>query len=324
MSVQPKKPRGGEREGGRKDKKEEKKGGEEKGIKILQVNCRRSTIIMQVAMEVGKECNIIAIQEPWFGKNGKTIDLTKYAQTVEHQGYDIIHQGGEGKWKARVMWMIKRERRLEYRVRGDRWKNEDASVLNVQTNKGKIRIVNIYNAKSPIKNNQQGWCIQRLPEGIAKGQPTLIIGDFNAHSRLWDSSVTKEVRDKLILEAMERENMTLINAKNIPTYRSGKVKSVLDLAWITAKDWDQTSWELRKQDEVGSDHAAILITMGKDQEMCTNPTQSRWNVKEARWGEVREEMMRRKEEKKEEWERKVKEEDSPPSSNKAWKREYLL
>lgn len=152
---------------------------------ILQVNCKRSTGVMQGVMDVGGKCDIIAIQETWVGYCKKTIDETKFTQTVGHTGYDIIFKKSEDGNKARVMWMVRKDLGLKYTINEEAWSGEwDASDMDIETNKGIIRVVNIYNQ---VHKEREGCCMRRVTEGIARGQTTVMLGDFNAHSSVWNT-----------------------------------------------------------------------------------------------------------------------------------------
>jgi hypothetical protein len=66
-------------------------------------------------------------------------------------------------------------------VREDVWKDQDVGILDVQTDKGIVRIVNIYNQK--VKG-REGWCLNRWPARIGAGMELIVIGDFNAKSEM--------------------------------------------------------------------------------------------------------------------------------------------
>lgn len=80
-------------------------------LKILQHNCNRSTNVVQGLMEIGKEVDILAIQEPWIGKTGEkkkkqeAISIGNGEITVGNSNYHILYRArkGEEKGGARVM-----------------------------------------------------------------------------------------------------------------------------------------------------------------------------------------------------------------------------
>lgn len=253
---------------------------------------------MQVAMDLGKDCDIIAIQEPWIGRNERTIDQTEYTQTIGQNGYEILFSKSEKKRKTRVMWMVRKDRGLRYSIRNDIWKEWDASVMDIEGERGGIRNVNIYNQQH---DQEGGWCTNRIPTGIARQQTTLILADFNAHNNLWNSAISNGIRDNPLLEAMDREGLTLINEKDRIHFDNGRSRSILDLAWITHKDWDGTKWELRTENESRSDHAGIRIHVGIHQEMCSNPMETRWKVQESDWDKVKGKCEEKKRTRATEW-----------------------
>lgn len=105
MNVQPErsKPRRREGEEGKRKGGKESDGEELRGIRIVQINCNKSTNVMQGVMEVAGDADIIAIQEPWIGREQQTVDQTKFATTVGHSGYHILHRKTTDNEKARVM-----------------------------------------------------------------------------------------------------------------------------------------------------------------------------------------------------------------------------
>lgn len=80
------------------------------------------------------------------------------------------------------MWMVRKETNMNYDVGDDLWDDPDASVLDRETGQGRIRVVNIYNQAV----GEEGWCLERLPQGLLRGQLSMLIGDFNGKGAEWD------------------------------------------------------------------------------------------------------------------------------------------
>lgn len=47
--------------------------------------------------------------------------------------------------------------------------------------------------------------MQGVPSRICQGQTTAMIGDFNAHSNIWDAKVRIPMRESMIMEVMGRK-----------------------------------------------------------------------------------------------------------------------
>jgi len=88
--------------------------------------------------------------------------------------------------------------------------------------------------------------------------PILLLGDFNAHSSLWDCSKTN-VRGKLVEDILLKHNLSLLNAGTY-TYlhpATGSL-SAIDLSIATPSLYLDFSWQVIS-DQHGSDHFPICI-----------------------------------------------------------------
>lgn len=151
-----------ERRGGRTEEE-----GETRGIRVVQINCNKSTNVMQGVMEIAGDADVIAIQEPWIGREQQRVDQTKFATTVGHSGYHILHRKTNDTGKARVMWMIRKDRNLQFSCRSDLWDDRDAGVLDVTLEGGStVRLVNIYHQAST--GNHPGWVLDRFPDHLCE------------------------------------------------------------------------------------------------------------------------------------------------------------
>lgn len=265
------------REGEREEERRE-------GVRIVQINCNKSTNVMQGVMEVGGDADIIAIQEPWIGREQQTVDQTKYALTVGHAGYDIIFRKNTDGEKARVMWMVRKDRGLRYSIHNDLWDNRDASVMDVTlSDNSTLRIINIYHQANQTSKGSPGCVLRRFPPNLCHGQITAIVGDFNAHSQIWNPRITKPIREEEVMEIMETQRMTLINEYGRITRRAKNSESVLDLAWVSENHEEETTWELRDEDEIGSDHALIRMCVGGKKGACISPMTAQRQYKATDW-----------------------------------------
>jgi hypothetical protein len=99
-------------------------------------------------------------------------------------------------------------------------------ILDVQTEKEVVRIVNIY--KQKVKG-REGWCLNRWPVRIGAGMELIVIGDFNAKSGIWDED-SEPIREEMMVNIVEREELILLNEYNRKTWKRNAKEAVLDLA----------------------------------------------------------------------------------------------
>lgn len=89
-----------------------------------------------------------------------------------------------------------------------------------------------------------------------QGKETVIGGDFNARSRIWDSH--KNWRGALVEEWMASNNLNLENKRFIPTCVRPQGQSVIDLTWMTADLASKlVNWNILEEVETQSDHAYV-------------------------------------------------------------------
>lgn len=169
--------------------------------------------------------------------------------------------------------MMRKDRNLQFSCRTDLWDNKDASVLDVTIDNGNmVRLVNIYHQAST--GNHPGWVLSRFPEHLCKQQETVVIGDFNAHSNLWNPVVKTPVREEVVTDIMAKQRLAIINEYGRVTRRGRTSESVINLAMVSEGSEQHSSWEIRGEDDVGSDHPVIRLTVGGRKAMCTSPTEA--------------------------------------------------
>lgn len=139
--------------------------------------------------------------------------------------------------------MVRNDKGLKYTMRDDLWDDKDRSIMDVRYGEKRVRIINVYNqAKQGGKGI--GWCMERFPKGVCKGQPTILIGDFNAKGGQWDQK-EEEPRGRLVTEVTEGEDLELLNKIGRPTWKQkGKRAAVLDLAWASSASRHLASWKI--------------------------------------------------------------------------------
>ena len=120
--------------------------------------------------------------------------------------------------------------------------------------------------------------IDQLPE------PTMIVGDMNAHNPMWYGDRLDQ-RGELLQSAIEAKNLLVLNEDQPTFYRvSDQISSHIDLALITDTCPTEYSWNTL-DDLHGSDPYPIQITATRS---SPNEYTERWNFEKADWGSYRE------------------------------------
>jgi endonuclease/exonuclease/phosphatase family metal-dependent hydrolase len=88
------------------------------------------------------------------------------------------------------------------------------------------------------------------------------VGDFNAHSPLWDARGRSNVTGRSIETAVEALPICLLNDGSFPTYIDNQhgTTSCLDLAVLTSNL--STHAILTQESDLGSDHFPICCKIG--------------------------------------------------------------
>ena len=96
--------------------------------------------------------------------------------------------------------------------------------------------------------------------------PTLLVGDFNLHSRTWSPmDWTPSHNTDQVEEWLATQTFTLLSVPGIPTHRGegGARDSTLDLVWCNFAASIQNTFigaQVDRKGSVGSDHALICMT----------------------------------------------------------------
>ena len=153
---------------------------------------------------------------------------------------------------------------------------QSATVIHLENNK-KLTICNMYN--QPLYNYNVSNIkdiINNLP------QPILLVGDFNAHSPLWDDNCREaDTPGKKIEDLIDECNMHCLNEEDSPTHISrinGAIVSI-DLAICSNRIANQFEWSAL-EDDYTSDHFPILITHLQHQ---TQTRTERYKTDKADW-----------------------------------------
>ena len=130
----------------------------------------------------------------------------------------------------------------------------------------KFRIINVYH-DVPRPGSRPRHALQHMYDHeLDLHLPTLLLGDFNTHARLWSlTGRTPSSWANTFTEWMGDNGVSCINPPDVPTWKTDNARpSVIDLALanepalISAQLGEvRVSWE----DSLGSDHAALSLTI---------------------------------------------------------------
>ncbi|KAF2346348.1 Reverse transcriptase domain [Trinorchestia longiramus] len=127
--------------------------------------------------------------------------------------------------------------------------------VTLNTASGLIDIINVYNPNQPFSLSELRHYLQQLNHTF------LFLGDFNAHSPLWDERSRTNPAGRALEEMLDTFPVGIIN-NDSPTYIDRRVgtTSTLDLFFAT-HNLVRTS-EVRTGPDLGSDHFPVCCTLG--------------------------------------------------------------
>jgi hypothetical protein len=120
----------------------------------------------------------------------------------------------------------------------------------------RTRIANIYN-RARVEGG--GYAINRIDLGQLRHGRTILGGNFNARSPLWDPWVENRHSAGVTEDLIERYAL-IVNNDAQPTRHGRKSRSVIDLTLSTTGLGTLQSWEIDEDHATQSDHAVIVFS----------------------------------------------------------------
>ena len=207
-------------------------------IRIVQHNGYRSNISVTTALE-NCDADILLVSEPWWGEIGGD-----NFGGVKHPGYDTLlpTQTVPADARPRVMAYVRRREDFQVALRVDLVQDLDFLLLEIQQRPHpSVLIAHIYNqipGGDPGDDYNPGhreWSFDRFKRLQLPDMPVMVTGDFNLHSRVWDSFCTRtSARATDFLEWIEDHDYNILNDPREPTFisRDKRSKSVIDLTLV--------------------------------------------------------------------------------------------
>jgi hypothetical protein len=159
------------------------------------------------------------------------------------------------------MVAIRVDGNIKVEYRSDLGKNAmgDMMVLDVTMDTGrKIRVVNLYDQLEKGRTSSLRPVRQVRWQDIMT-EKTIVCGDFNSHSRRWDTNCREE-RDSKFWKDWQEEYMMQLGNNGQPTRNgSNGTQSVIDLTWSSPLESPLAQWRMgTESEETGSDHRLII------------------------------------------------------------------
>src|ERR1700744_1045805 len=231
--------------------------------------CRNST--MHTLLETNAEDDILCLQEPWFSRVGTSCD------DEAHSGRDVLGGAAHRNWTihypyftdskwAKVMIYVHKftqthgckQLPIQIVPCNDLVQHASIMIVDAYADKSCLRIINFYH------DTDDPTCLRTLMAlDMDITIPTLLIGDFNLHSRTWSPPGWTTSPHALLFKEWAADNtFSLMTAPGDITWRGTEDErpSTLDLMWhnmavdeLIVLTPPTIDWEA----SMGSNHASI-------------------------------------------------------------------
>ena len=169
----------------------------------------------------------------------------------------------------------------------------EVSIFRIQLSKNKwLHISNVYVPPTTSKGQD---VIKLRTDAIPCMESSLICGDFNAHSVLWDSRIDPDQRGDSLVEWIFDNNLTVLNNGDATRIDRGSGNNSGNLSTpdvtLCGADWmGKTEWAV--VEPIGkSDHMPIVITINNDvKHQAVYGKKARWRSNGVEWEEFRQEI----------------------------------
>ena len=243
-------------------------------LRILQWNADGLTRKASELEQRLKSSNvdICLIQETKLSQKNITPKIKGYA--AYRSDRNIISGGG-------LLTYVKTD--LDFQKIGNRMKTAtEVSAIRVRIGKNNwIDISNVYVPPPHSKGQEINFC----PEIIPTSDTSIICGDFNAHTKMWDEVQPEDARGETVENWIIDKELNILNEGRSPTRinRATGNGSTPDLTLCGSKWTGKCKWSV-EEDIGGSDHLPILITVQTT--VRYQPVlgkKPRWRIKDVDW-----------------------------------------
>ncbi len=229
--------------------------------------------------------NVILIQEPWW--NGST--------TTSFQGWQVILptpmiKENEHPWVIAYYWL---QAGIDITLRTDICADLDFMILDIKREGSRnpsTCLINLYNQLAPGKTQDPEYMTDRLTRiHLNPGTPTAIMGDWNLHHNLWNSTIEADstpIRMQEVMNWMEGQGFNLCSKRDVHTRSGSRTQQdmVINLTFANETAHGQgivQNHAVNLDLTVLSDHHALTFTLGNPRESVDNLTEAKYNWKAA-------------------------------------------
>ena len=238
-------------------------------IQIMSVNVRWRSVVQHGLLQ-SSLCDILLIQEPWFGR----INVSRTDDDPD--GVEVRGTTANNMWECFLPPFLPHEtckvaiyirsdlaRRAFVRCRDDLLSSLSSMILDISFyNDDTIQLVNVYHHVPP-----KGHALTHiLSLELDPVVPTLVAGNFNTHGPEWSlPGATTSAWAQALEDWFESNELSLCNPLGVPTWlgREDQRPSVLNLFLLNAPAYtsDQFSdTSVSFEQSLGSDHAALSLS----------------------------------------------------------------
>ena len=245
---------------------------------------RKRNAVTHALLNSDTNTHLMLIQEPWFDKIGtarkdNARDGVDVLGGVASPAWEILYPGFKEGQYPKVMAYARKQipnnrNATHFTVvpRLDVCTHPTIQVLDLVFDNEQWRVINFYH---DVRDNT---CLQALLAlDIEATIPTLVIGDFNAHSQTWSPPGVPQSPSAGRIEEWAASNLLILANNPGEITRRGAAHerdSVIDLAWYNeaaAQSATFTGLRVDWEGSLGSDHAMIHI-MGHTREASNQKT----------------------------------------------------
>ena len=241
----------------------------EKQLMIIQLNCNgiKNKLVELKVLTYNTKPDILCLCETFTKPNYEP----KFMGYNSHWSHRQGHKGGLG-------ILIRRD--LSFKIRTlIPFNNPKLEIQCIQlfSSGEPIDIVNIYNPQKSITEEELHHYAAQLSDH------SILIGDFNAHSPIWDQRGRSNTSGSSIEQFITNSNFHLLNDCNTPTYLDHRhnTSSCLDLCIVSTPL--MRVGEFSRGRDVGSDHFPIICIFNFHLERDTEEVMKRWKYSSADW-----------------------------------------
>lgn len=202
-------------------------------MKILQINCQKRHKAMQLAFQrvINKKADVLCMQEP----------NTTSPQYISHGGLrTYCPSGQQSDWRVGIT--VRRDSGLAVKIQTDLIDHNEMPIADIWDLRGgskvrRTRLVNVYDQDRLVVGNETVRNLAAL-NWETTISTRIILGDFNAHSPVWDPNCGRRYKSALLEENIAEYDVQILNDRtptHKPVIRENQLTcaSIIDLTIVT-------------------------------------------------------------------------------------------